>query len=211
MKKNLKLVAGIITLLGFVVLPTSSAFAVGSNVTQQINGGTLSAAVLDASLVVVPSPSFAMTATSFSFTCQTATGTLGSTSQRLYVLNPSGTSAGQSWTLSLAATASWTSGGNTYAYNQAAGSGCTSGQLTVNPTAGTVTPDCTTTVCTTAVITKGTSTAMSGATPVTVLSAPIGTTIWRGYITGITLSQQIPAEQAAGSYTLPVTLTATAA
>ena len=203
--------AGIIALT-LAIVPTTATFAANTpSVTQAINGGTLSADVLDGSRVPVASPSFAMTAASFSFACQTSTGTLGAAAQRLYVLNPSGTSAGQSWTLTIAGSGTWTSGGNTYTYNDAAGSGCTNGQLTINPAVGTTVADCTSSACTGAVITKGSSTAMTGATAVTLLSAPIGTTVWRGYITGISLSQQIPAEKPAGTYTLNMTITATAA
>lgn len=195
----------------FAIVPTTATFAANTtNVTQAINGGVLSADILDASRVTVASPSFAMTTTNFSFSCQTSTGTVGSTSQRLYVINPSGTTSPQSWSLSIAGSGTWTSGANTYAYNDAAGAGCTNGQLTVNPAVGTVTADCASTACTGAVITKGTSTAMTGTTPVTLLSAPVGTTIYRGYLTGVSLSQLIPAEKVIGSYSLPMTITATA-
>lgn len=196
----------------FAIAPTTATFAANTtSVTQAINGGVLSADILDASRVTVAAPSFAMTATSFSFNCQTSTGTIGSAAQRLYVINPSGTTAGQSWTLSIAGSGNWTSGANTYTYNDAIGAGCTNGQLTVNPAVGTIAADCSSTACTGAVITKGTSTAMTGATPVTLLSAPTGTTIYRGYLTGVSLSQTIPAEKPSGSYSLPMTITATAA
>jgi hypothetical protein len=210
MKTIKKIALGVFSFFAVTVIAATPTFAQAANVTQQINGGSLSAAVLDASRVTVASPSFGMSAGGYSFNCQTVTVTLGSNTQRLYVLNPSATTSGQAWNLSFAATGPWTSGSNTYAYNQAAGSGCTSGQLTVNPAAGVVTADCTSTACTGATITKGSSAAMTGSTAVTLLSAPVGTTIWRGYVTGVGLSQQIPAEQVAGSYTLPVTLTATA-
>ena len=213
MKKVIRIISGALAIVALAIVPSASTFAQSANsdITQSITGGTLTAAILDASRVTVPSPSFAMTATTFSFSCQTTTGTLGSGTQRLYVINPSATTAGQSWTLTLAGTGTWTSGANTYAYNDGAGSGCTNGQLTVNPNAGTLTADCTSSACTGASITKGSSTAMSGATPVTMLSAPVGTTVYRGYLTGVGLSQAIPAEKPAGSYTLQVTLTATAA
>ncbi len=212
MKTMKKAFGAALMALAIAIIPTTATFAANTpSVTQAINGGTLSADVLDASRVTVAAPTFAMTAANFSFACQTTTGTIGSAAQRLYVLNPSGTTAGQSWTLTIAGSGTWTSGGNTYTYNDAAGSGCTNGQLTINPAVGTVTADCTSTACTTAVITKGTSTAMSGATPVTLLSAPTGTTVYRGYLTGVSLSQAIPAEKPAGSYTLNMTITATAA
>lgn len=195
--------------LAVAVLPATATFAqANTNVTQQINSGTLSAAILNASRTTVASPSFAMTAAPFSFACQTVTGTLGSDSQRLYLINPSATSSAVS--LTLAGTGTWTSGGNSYAYNDATGSGCTNGQLTVNAAVGTLTADCVSTACTGASVTKGSSTAMTGATPVTLLSAPINTPVYRGYLTGVSLSQAIPAEKAAGTYTLQMTVTATA-
>ncbi len=211
MKRFSKIVASIALVAGLVLLPTSVMGQAGSDVTQEITGGTLTAAILDSGRNAVSSPSFAMTGTNFSFSCQTSTGTLGSGSQRLYVINPSGTGASTAWALSLAATGPWSAaGGLTYAYNEPAGSGCTSGQLTVNATPGTLTNDCVSSACTSAVVNKGSSTAMSGSTPVTILSAPSGASVYRGYITGVTLSQAIPAEQPAGNYTLPVTLTAAA-
>ena len=212
MKKLTKIIATLAAVFALALVPTT-AFAQSddADLTQQINGGTLTAAILDASRVVVPSPSFAMTAATFSFSCQTATGTLGSGSQRLYVINPSGTTTGQSWTLTLAATGPWSDGGsNTYTHNDAAGSGCTNGQLTVNATPATLTADCVSAACTGASITKGSSTAMTGSTAVTLLTAPTNTHVYRGYLTGVTLSQQIPAEKPAATYTLPVTITATA-
>ncbi len=212
MKQIVKLIAAFSAVLALAVLPTATVLGqANSDVTQEINGGTLSTAILDAGRTAVPSPSFAMSAQAFSFNCTTSTGTLGSSTQRLYVINPSGTTSGQSWTLTLAATGPWTSGGNNYAYNQAAGSGCTSGQLTVNANAGTVTTDCVSSACTGATVSKGSSTAMTGSTPVTILSTSAGVTVWRGYITGVALSQAIPPETPAGAYVLPVTLTVTAA
>lgn len=209
MKRLSQIFAALAIVAGVALIPTT-VFGQATNVTQQINGGTLTSAILDAGRSVVASPSFAMTAASFSFDCQTVTGTLGSASQRLYVINPSSGSA--AWNLAFAATGPWTSGGNTYAYNDPAGTeaGCTNGQLTVNPSVGTVVNDCVSTACTTATINQGSSTAMTGATPVSIISAASGASVYRGYITGVTLSQKIPAEKPAGSYTLPVTLTATA-
>ena len=202
-----------VALLG-VLVPATALAAPSSNLSQTITAGTLSTDILDGTRTPVASPSVAMSATNFSFSCQTVTGTLGSSTQRLYVTDPSSTLNG--WTLALAATGGATAklqnGGATssYAYNDATGSGCTNGQLTVNPSVGTVTADCTSTNCTGATITKGASTAMTSSTPVTLMTGTASANVWRGYLTGATLSQQIPAEQPADSYTIGMTLTVTA-
>lgn len=209
MKRLSQIFAALAIVAGVALIPTT-VFGQATNVTQQINGGTLTAAILDGSRNAVVSPSFTMSTTNFSFDCQTSTGTLGTAGQRLYVINPSGTSV--AWALSMAATGPWTNGGTTYAYNDPAGTeaGCTNGQLTVNPTAGTLVDDCVSTACTTATVNVGSSTAMTGATAVTILSAGAGVDVYRGYITGVSLSQKIPGETPAGAYSLPVTLTAAA-
>lgn len=210
-----------------VVLSGTSAVYAASNSTfnQTINGGTLSADILDAGGSAVGSPTVAMSATTASFTCllggSASTGTFGSNTNRIYVLNPG--AANNGWTLTLAATdgatALWTSGGSTFDFNDAGGSGCIdggdadakAGQLTVNPSAGTLTTDCAT--CTTANITKGSSTAFAQGTldSITLLNAATASDdAWRGYLTGATLSQVIPAETPAGTYTVNMTLTVTA-
>ena len=198
--------------LGLAIIPSAAIFAANTDVTQQITGGTLTANILNASRAAVVTPTFAMSATNFSFDCQTATGTIGSSTQRLYVINPSGTTSIQSWNLTIAGNGTWTDGGNTYAYNDGTGAGCTNGQLTVDPSSGTatLTDDCVSTECTTAAVTQGSEAALSDATPVTLLSAPANTPVYRGYLTNVGLSQEIPGETPAGTYTLQMTITATA-
>ncbi len=198
-----------------------------SNLTQSITGGTLSTDILDASRVAVASPSAALSAKTFSFNCQSggsaSTGTLGSNVERLYVMNPDGADNG--WTLTIAATGGattrWANGGSSqfFDFNDPTTSGCTDGadadssggQLTIDPSVGTLTADCTT--CTTTNVSKGSSASFSqGATDsITLLNAAnISDDIWRGYLTGATLSQTIPGEQAADSYIINLTLTSTA-
>jgi len=122
-----------------------------SNFTQTINPGTLSVDIVDGSYATVGSPTMAMTTATFSFTCQTITGTFGTASQQIYVVNPD--AADNGWSISLAAqtpaTDVWTSA-TPFDYNDPAGSGCTDttahaqdtdsvgGQMTVNPSAGTL-------------------------------------------------------------------------
>jgi hypothetical protein len=195
--------------------------------TQTITAGVLSVDILDASRNPVASPAVAMTSKAFSFNCQSgagaSTGTLGTNTERVYVMNPGGADNG--WNLTLAATAgattTWANGGATRIidFNDPTTSGCTdgadadtaSGQMTVDPSVGTLTTDCST--CTATGVSKGSSAAFAqGVTDsLTVLSAAAGSDdVWRGYLTGASLSQVIPAETAPDSYTLNLTLTATA-
>jgi hypothetical protein len=186
-----------------------AATTANSNLTQTINAGVLSTSILDAGGSVVASPSFAMTAGTVSTSAgQTVTGTFGSNTQRITVDNPGASNTG--FTLTLAATtgptATWTNGTNTYPFN--AGTSA-AGQLTVNATPGTLTP----VVGAATGITKGTTATFSGGTntPVSLLNA--GATsddVWNGYLTGVTLSQTIPAATPAGSYTIGLTQTVTA-
>ncbi|MGH7196878.1 MAG: hypothetical protein ACREGJ_03905 [Candidatus Saccharimonadales bacterium] len=196
-----------------------------STFNQTINTGTLATDIQDASHNSVASPSVTMSAKTFSFDClsggSASTGSFGTSGERIYVTNPDAADSG--WTLALAATsgatATWSAGTPTMDFNDAGGSGCTDGadtdtkggQLTVDPSVGTLTADCAS--CTTANVTKGSSTAyVEGTTnSVTLLNAAaLSDDVWRGYLTGVSLSQTIPAEQATGTYTLNMTLTVTA-
>lgn len=203
-----QLTGSIIVGVAAVVFMTPAVYAAttaGSQLSQQINPGVLSTDVRDGSNAVVATPSFAMSAATVSTSTQTVTGTFGSASQRISVDNPGASATG--WVLSLNATTPgtgvWTNGTNTYPYNGTS----TTGQLTVNPAVSTLTA----TVGTATGITKGTSTGFTGSTAVTLLNA--GATsddIWNGYLTGVGLSQVIPAGQPSGAYTLDLTQTVVA-
>ena len=83
----------------------------------------------------------------------------------------------------------------------------TTGQLTANPAAGALTSM----TGTNTGITLGAQATFSGATPITLLNAAASSDdIWRGYVTGVSLSQYFLAAQAPGSYTLPMTQTVAA-
>jgi hypothetical protein len=162
----------------------------------------------------VSSPSGTLGTVSPTFTCQTVTGTLGSSTQRLRVTN---TSDNPSWTLTMAATdgptATWsapTVPPHSYKFNDAAGSGCTNGQLTVNASAGTLTAQ---TNCSTSGVTKGSSTAFVSGTvnTATILNAASPAAIdcyWE--LINVSLSQKVPAGQLGGNYTINMTVTITA-
>lgn len=189
-----------------------------SNVTQTITAGTLAVDIVDGSYVTVGSPAVAMGNVAFSFACQPSTGTLGTVTEQIYVVNPD--AADNGWTVSIAGsspTALWDSAGTDYDFNDATGSGCTDGadadsfggQLTVDPSVGTLdTGQCS--ACVTTNVTKGSSNAFVETTTnsITVLTGAAGSDdIGDWTLIGVALSQQIPAEQAAAAdYDINLTL-----
>jgi len=195
-----------VAVVGAAVAPVAyAATTANSQLTQQINAGVLSTDVRDGSNNIVASPSFAMSAVPVSTSVQTSTGTFGTSTQRISVDNPGGANNG--WTLALNATTpgtgTWTNGGNSYAYNGTAATG----QLTVDPSVSTITP---VTGGATGV-SKGASAGFTGTTPITLMSASSSAAqIWNGYLTGVGLSQSIPASTPAGSYSISLTQTVTA-
>lgn len=207
-KRALLPVAGFAVIAAVVTAAPAAhaALTAGSTLSQTLTAGTLSTSIRDGSGNVVASPSFSLNSVAVSTSAQTATGTWGSDTQRITVDNPGAASSG--WTLTLAATgggaATWTSGGNTYAFN----GNSTTGQLTIDPSVATLTPS---TESTSTGITKGTSAAFTGATPITLLTASGSSDdIWNGYITGVGVSQIIPASTPAGTYTIDLTQTVAA-
>lgn len=225
--KRLRLLLVAVAFLSITVSTLPALAANTPDLTQQINAGTLATDILDSSRVAVASPSAALSTQSFSFNCQSggsaSTGTLGTNTQRVYVINPD--AADNGWTLTIGATggntARWQNGGVTqfFDFNDPGGSGCTDGadgdaqggQLTINPSVGTITTDCL--VCVGTNVTLGSSGSFSqGVTDsVTLINAAAGSNdVWRGYLTNAALSQTIPAEQAVDSYTLNMTVTVTA-
>lgn len=179
---------------------------------QVISAGTLSTDILDASQVTVSSPGISLSSLNVSSACQTTTGTYGSGSQRIYVDNPGASATG--WVLSMAATsgntATWTTGSQTYDFNDPTGSGCTNGQLTINPSAGTTNAQ---SPSTTTGVTLGSSAAFNQGTTDAIELVNAGASsddIWRGYFTGIGVSQKVPATKPAGTYTISLTQTVVA-
>ena len=200
-----------------MLLPAVASASLTPSFSQTINAGSITADIYQSNdTTPVAAPTVAFSPVNYSFSCQTSTGTLGDSNDKLNVTNlASGVS---NWNIAIAATAgptaTWSSGSSTYSYNNAAGSpaGCTSGELTVNPSVATKTDDCNSS-CTAndSTVSLGASTVLNNATSTnsaTLMSDTAGTP-WEGYITGISLSQQIPALQASGAYTLPMTITLT--
>lgn len=194
-----------------------------TNVTQTINAGTLATDIVDGSYVSVSSPSVALGAVAFSFTCQSSSGTLGTASQQIYIANPD--AADNGWSLTLAAsggaTAVWDSAGTDLDYNDSGGSGCTdgadadslAGQLTVDASGGTLAVGgCSS--CATSNISLGSSAAFVQGTTnsITIATGSAASNdIGDWTIRGVSLSQTIPAEQpAANDYDINLVLTVTA-
>ena len=188
---------------------------------QTINAGSLATDIVDGTYASVASPTVIMSAVTFSFAFQTATGTFGTASQQIYVSNPDAADAG--WTLTVAPPATtnlWDSVGTDFDFNDPtaeAGDGADTdtvgGQMTVNPSVATLAVgQCNSCVVTN--ITKGASTAYSeGVTDsVTLLTAAaLSDDIGDWTLQGVSISQTIPAEQpAATDYTIDMVLTVTA-
>jgi len=183
--------------------------------------GALTVDIVDSGGSSVASPSVALSAVNLGFSCQTATATFGVASEKIRVTN---TTAGATWTLTLAAdsgsTAVWSTGSLYYDFNDGGGSptGCGdggdadgyAGQLTIDASGGTITPEG---GCSTTGLSLGSSTAFSeGVTDsITLLTAgATADTSCYWDLTGVSISQKIPAEQALGGYSLNMTLTVTA-
>lgn len=186
-----------------------------------VPSGTLVADIVDSGGVSVTSPSLNMNTTAASSSCQTTTGAFGISSQKIRVNN---TTATPGWTLTMAATngtsSGWSSGTTSYDFNDGSGSpaGCNdgadadsvSGQLTVNPSVATITPQ---SGCTTTGVSAGSSSAFSqGSIDSITLATASGSAQTNCYwdTTGIGLSQKIPAFEPAGGYSIDMTITVTA-
>lgn len=180
--------------------------------------GTLTIDIVDGSGNSVASPGVSMSTANVSLNCQTITGTFGTASQKLRINN---TTVTPGWTLSAAVTGGntslWSSGGNQYDYNDSGGipAGCSdsgdadahAGQLSMNPGTATLTPQ---SGCTNTGVSLGSVTAFSQGTldNLTLATASGAATGCFWDITGLSVSQALPAEKPAGSYTINITLTA---
>lgn len=194
-----------ITAVMVVGVPVSyAALSADSSLTQSVTAGTLSTSVRDAAGSVVASPSFGMSNTTASSTsAQTSTGTFGSATQRITVDNPGASNGG--WTLALSATGAWSNVGATESYPFDAATSA-DGQLTVDPSTATLTA---VTGGATGVSQGSSATFVNGVTDsIQLLNAgATSADVWNGYLTGVGLSQTVPAGTPVDSYSLTVTQT----
>lgn len=197
MRKKLSVLAALAVILAAVAAPSAAHAALSTSLSQVINQGTLSVDFVDASNVSIASPSLSFGAVNFSFSCQTATATFGSTSQKLQVKNPKKAGVKIDLNATAPSTDKWTSGSDNYKYNDATGGGCTNGQLSVTGGAFNKTLGATAPVYT---MPGGSFTGTSSVT----LFSNTSTTAYNGDLTNYILNQQIPAEQTDGTYSLPM-------
>ena len=205
--KRVPMLVALAAVVALVATPLSASAASNTNLSQIINAGSLTVDIVDStnSNAPVASPSVAFGATNFSFACQTATATLGTATQQIYVSNMVENGVKLDINSAVPGTSVWSDGAtNSYKYDSAAGSGCTDGQLSVDATgtftqeAGATAPD----------VSQGAS-AFSGTGPVTLLTTTTDKA-WAGSLEGVDLSQKIPAEQTPGTYSLNMVLSAIA-
>jgi hypothetical protein len=202
----------IILIVAFVSLPLATMVFADTTSTQfshQITEGVLSIDIVDGAGDIVSSPTVAFGSVSYLFAAQDTTGTLGTASEKIRVTNATTTAA---WSLNIAATggvsAVWSDGGtNTHPYNDI--TSADNGRLTIDASGATLAA--VDGGCTTTDITKGTSdTFVSGSVNSIDLLTAGGSadTGCRWDLTGVALTQRIPALQAVATYTLDMTLTA---
>lgn len=200
-----------------LILRGSSANYI-AEVAAPTNPGLLFVQIVNSSYEAVASPSVSMSSISYSFASQISTGSLGSATQRVYVENPNAADSG--YTLSIAATSGATAvwnnagAGDDFDFNEPGGAtdngggdaDALGGQMTVDASVSTLTMR----YGGNTGLSKGSSTAFEQgvADSVTLLSAAAGSDNFHaGYLTGISLSQAIPAEQDVDSYSLSMMLT----
>jgi hypothetical protein len=179
-------------------------------------GGSVSVDIVDSWGTPVGSPSFNMNSVIVTIGHQSATGVFGEANQKIRVTNNSGNAQ---WSLALAAdggpTSFWDWTVTDYDFNDPtanAGDGVDGdtlgGRMSLNASVGTLGGTCTATG-----VTKGSSASFSeaGIDSITLLTA--GATADTGCywdFTGIDISQTIPGEKPTGTYSINMTMTATA-
>lgn len=194
---------------------TLDSYSVIPQITTSPN--TLTIDIVDAGGTTVVSPTVAFSGITFSFSSGSSTGTLGVASQKIRTQN---STSNASWTASMGATDGptglWENTGATKSFDfndPTAGAGdggdtdTKGGQLTVDPSAGTIAP--VGSGCTGTGVSLGSSNSFSeGVTNSITLMSASGSAdkgcTWD--LTGVGLSQTIPAEQSVDTYSINMTI-----
>lgn len=168
--------------------------------------GELSVDIVDAAGDSVSSPSVGFSAITVGFSEQESTGTLGISTEKIRVTN---TMESPAWTLSIAAADGITDlwyeiGGESYDFNGSA----SEGRLTVDPSGGSITAIAPATSTTGIFLGSSNAFQQGVVDSITLMSAGITAEnrgIWD--LTGVDLTQDVPAEQPASDYDIDFTLT----
>lgn len=203
--------------LGLTLLVGANAMANNiTTLTQVISqAGVRSVDIVDGTTgTPIANPSVTFSPVSFDWDAQTSTGTLGTSAETIRIYNPTAT---QVWTVSIAAsatTATWSDGATaSYDFNDASGAtdgtdaDSVGGQLTVDPSSATLAG--VTTKCTTGNLSLGSSDAFEEGSvdSIDLVNAASGSKKFcRWDLTDVDLSQEIPAEQDPGTYTIDMVL-----
>ena len=178
------------------------AAVVGVNYFYNNSAGSLTVDIVDNEGVSVSNPSVGFSGVNYNWSAQQSTATLGISTQKIRISN---TTATPTWTLSLAATTGsdlWTGGGNTYDFNGTAAAG----RLNINPGGITITPQ---SGCNNTGLTGGSSSYFVQGTQDSInlitAGASAGTNCYWD-VTGVEMTQDIPAAQAIGNYSLNLIL-----
>ena len=219
-------IVSVILVLSFIFACVVSAVDTTFRIT--ITSDSLGVSIVDASGDPVVTPAVSFTSYTRSSDCAEATGTLGTSAERIRINNPGDSDTG--WRLNIAAsatTALWVGGTatNTFDYNDPGGAseeGCidetgggsdadsVGGQLSIDPSASTLAGVAS---ASTANISKGSSADFDEGSvdSINLLDAAAGSVdfgVWE--LTGVSLVQKVPASQAADTYSLTMSITVVA-
>ena len=211
-KNSVIITAVFVFLVGMQVLANNQA-----TMNQAINDASKSVDIVDGSGVSIANPSIAFGALTYSFDTQNGTATFGTASQKIRASNPTSVNT---LTVSLAGsspTALWSDGTHSYDFND--GNGYTDGadtdsvggQMTVDPSAGTLAG---VSGCATSNVSKGDSASFAEGTKNSIdlitSTANDANKFCRWDLTGVALTQKIPAGQASGgTYSITLVLSIT--
>jgi hypothetical protein len=184
------------------------------------NAGPLSINIVDSGGTPIGSPTVSFPTVNTTINCQTNSSVLGVSNAKIRVDNAT---ANPQWNLTIAATggatSNWNNGaGANYDFNDPNTSGCGdgadadsfAGQLSINPSVGTSTPEA---GCANTGLSFGSSSAFNQGTVDSITLLTAGATAQTNCywdITGIAMDQKIPQEQINGSYSIDFTISAIA-
>lgn len=213
MGENKKIIIGSVVAGAIVLLGGAAAYASNTTqLTQVIDTGTLTSDIVTSGGTPQNTPTLTLDQVTASGSTQTTSATYPSGTDQVFINNPG--AASTSWNLSIAATAGPTAkwarsgGGADFDFNDPAGSGATNGQMTVdasNATLSVTAPNTSTGISVNPTAEAFEEGVLDGITLVSATGS--FQSVWQGYLTGVEISQKIPAGQAAGTYNISLTQT----